>query len=225
MTKKEEPFSPARNYEDVQAIHNYGIDIPSLSMYLFEDENYSNSGLDSPGVEYCMANSAIKNLNILVNESVETKKKKRTLHPITIYMRTPGGYVDDGMAIYDAIKSAPNHIVVVALAPASSMSSIILLAGDTKLMMPHAHYMLHEGSSGFWGTRKQVTTYADWYKKENDKLNDIYVTTMMKSKKFKGKTKKYVKKYLKDMFDKTEEVYLTPTEAMEYGFVDKVIKL
>lgn len=62
---------------------------------------------------------------------------------ITVVLNTGGGVCSEGLAIYDAIKFARNEVCIVVLGQAASMGSIILQAGDKRLISPRASVMIH----------------------------------------------------------------------------------
>ncbi len=142
--------------------------------------------------------------------------------PIVIHMKTPGGYWEDGMAIYDAIKACPNPVTILSYAHARSMSSIILQAANKRVLMPHAYFMIHEGSMDVGGTNKQVNSYVKFSKTFDREALDIYGGVMRESGTMKGRTLLSIKRWLQGKMDKTEEVYLTSHQAVELGLVDEV---
>ena len=87
-----------RSQDTVFHLHEYGLDLNVNHIYLVSSNDYINGGLgeEEPGVEYSMANRFIKNLNLCMRVNPDK--------PIVIHMKTPGGFVEDGMAIYDSIK-------------------------------------------------------------------------------------------------------------------------
>ena len=63
---------------------------------------------------------------------------------ITVFVASPGGAVSSGLAIYDALRLTSCPVRTVCLDTAASMGSIIFLAGDERLMAPHAELMIHD---------------------------------------------------------------------------------
>lgn len=63
---------------------------------------------------------------------------------ITIYVNSPGGSVQDGMAIYDTMRAIGCPIRTVCLGKAVSFAAVLLMAGDRREMLPHARVMLHD---------------------------------------------------------------------------------
>ena len=193
-------------------VHSYDIDWGANHIYLMGSEDYDLDG-DEPGVEYTMANKFIRNLNLLMRKSGE---------PILIHMKTCGGDWAEGMAIYDAIKSCPNHVCILCYTHARSMSSIIFQAADKRVMMPHSTFMFHDGSMGYEGTTKQFLTEADELKKSTKQMMDIYVEALKNKGKYSKWSKQRIHTWLRNQMEKREEVYLDAIQAVEIGFADEV---
>jgi ATP-dependent Clp protease protease subunit len=184
-------------------------------MWIHGIHDYYTSGEEGePGVEYMMATTVIKNLQILMHYSEKD--------PITIHLHTCGGDYGEGMAIYDMIKSLPCYVYMINYTHARSMSSIILQSADYRVMMPNSYFMYHMGDLSIGGTYTQVMSSIEFTKKVENVMFDIYVEKMKKSKKFKNKSKKELTKMLYGSMNKKEEVYLTAQEAVEWGFADTV---
>ncbi len=201
--------------DPVFQIHSNNIDIRANHIYLFGEDSYvtdSNEGQE-PGVEWTMANTFIRNLNILMRKSDK---------PILVHMKTCGGLWEEGMAIYDAIKACPNKITILSYTHARSMSSLIFLAADKKVMMPHSRFMFHEGTMGYEGTVKQFRTEAEELEKVGHEMMKIYIDAMKEQGKLKKKGKKKIEEWLIKQMDKKEEVYFDAKQAVEYGFADEV---
>jgi ATP-dependent protease ClpP protease subunit len=208
---------PDSLYYAYEALHLYNIDAPNHEIYLTGEEDRPYDDNEEPGVEYAMATRFIKNLRFCVQH--DPKK------PILIHMKTNGGYWEEGMAIYDAIKSCPSYVTVLNYTHARSMSSIILQAADYRLMMPHATFMFHDGTWATSGTLKQVYTEIDFNKKVADPaMIKIYVDSLKHDGKFKGWSRPRIAEMLRDEMNKKEDVYLTAQEAVDWGFADEIFE-
>jgi len=202
----------------IHDIHVNGLDIIHNEIYLIGEETYiAGMGVEEteePGVEFVMVNRFIKNLNILANNSD---------NPITIHMKSCGGDWMEGMAIYDAIKACKNTISIINYTHARSMTSMIYLAADKRIMMPHSTYMIHEGTIHTGGTIKQFRTEAIQNEKAMEQMMKLYVNHLFGKTYWKSKTKLQIKNWLiKQMKDK-EEFYMSAEEAVEYGFADEIM--
>ena len=197
-------------------LHNYDVDLKSNHIYLMGvDRGYDlGDGINEPGVEFLMANRFIKNINICMRVNPDK--------PIVVHMKSCGGLWEEGMAIYDAIKSCPSRVIILNYTHARSMSSLILQAAEKRVMMPHSYFMFHDGSYGIEGTVKAVKSAVDFSKRTENIMLDIYATEMQQKGSFAGKAKEKITSFLKKEMDKKEDVYLTAKQAVSYGLADEV---
>ena len=200
------------NMGGVYDVHEFDIDVEKRDIFLFgREESYADE--NEPGVDYRMANRFIKNLRILQSISAD---------PILIHMKTCGGFWEEGMAIYQAIKACPNYVVILNYTHARSMSSIILQAADYRAMLPYSMFMYHDGTIDMGGTVKQFWTEAEQVRASQKLMMDIYIESCEDAPAFAGKTRAQIRKHLRYQMDKKEEVYLTAEETVEHGFADTV---
>jgi len=206
-----------KKYETLDFIHGEDIDPEHNQIYLFGREEASEVMENGePGVEYRMANRFIKNLHYLSGR--DAKK------PILIHMKTCGGYVEEGMAIYDAILSVPNPISIINYTHARSMSSIILQAANKRIMMPNSYFMFHEGDQAVSGTFKQVNSIVDFGKRFSDTMTTIYAERMKHTPKASMRTwtMARIKDWLVHEMDRKEDVHLTASETIAIGLADEI---
>jgi ATP-dependent protease ClpP protease subunit len=208
----------AKKTEDiVRTLHEFDVDLQSNHIYLMSTEFYSFGAEDpisEPGIDFTIANRFIRNLNLCMRVNHDKS--------ILVHMKTCGGDWEEGMAIYDIIKSCPMPITILNYTHARSMSSIIFQAANKRVMMPNSSFMFHDGTFEIGGTVKSVNSTVDFYKLSTETMSNIYLTSVRESEKFKGKTDAQIKKWLRDQMDKKEDVYLTAKETVEYGFADEI---
>jgi len=220
MPAKRKPVFSHENHslaDHIYTIHNHGIDPSSRELFLFGREEYVYGFGEElgpePGVEYSLANQFIKNIQVLQMQSRD---------PILIHMKTCGGIWEEGMAIYDAIHHCPNHVTIVNYTHARSMSSLIFLAADTRVMMPHSVFMIHRGTFGMEGTCTQFVTEHAQYLKTEKEMFSLYVEAL-KTGKLGDKSDKALWAWIDREMKQKEEVYFSPTEAVELGFADGIM--
>lgn len=209
--------SDSISYEfSVDTIHSSGIDYLNREIFI-TGEPYLNQDLrgeEEPGIDFSMAATVIKNVRILSNQSDL---------PILIHMKTCGGDVVEGLAIYDAIKLSPCPTTILNYTHARSMSSVIFQAADHRVMMPNSYFMIHEGTFGIEHTYKGVKSAIEFSKRWHDKnFFQIYIDRMKEAGKFEGKSEATIKRWIDSRMDKYQEVYLTPEETIELGLADEV---
>lgn len=195
-------------------IHTYGIDIKNREIYL---HSYVANSEEDPGVDYRMASTFIKNLRML--DSINQ-------YPILVHMHSIGGSWNDGMAIYDAIITSKSYVTIVAYGQAESMSSIVLQAGDKRIMAPNSYFMCHFGSIACNGNYLDIHNAIAQEKKATDIMLDIYVEAAVRGKYFKetmtkpsqAKIRNFIKRKMKN-----GDWYLSANETVYYGFADGVL--
>jgi len=197
-------------------IHNYSIDTANRRIYL---HGYVGSVSDdyNPGVEYRMAANFLKNIRTLDSISQE---------PIVIHLHSIGGNWGDGMAIYDSILTCRSHVTILVYGQAESMSSIVLQAADKRIMMPNSYFMIHYGSIELSGNYLDAVNALEMEKRSTSAMLEIYWNSMINSKFYKEKLRpqtqnkafSFLTKKLKD-----GDWYLSPDEAVYYGFADGVV--
>lgn len=201
----------------IEEIFDYGLDTQHFTLYLQGVEDNVVSDVDDvgePGVEFRQANRFIKGLDVLTGmSSTET---------ITISMKTCGGDWQEGMAIYDALMAVPNPVAIVSYTHARSMSSIILQAANKRVLMPHSYVLLHEGTDSISGTIKQTQAAMAWSLRTMDQMLAVYVDRMKAGGKYRRWGRQRIRDWLVRKFEKVEDVYLTPDEAIELGLADEV---
>ena len=205
------------NTDILYDMHNYGASLNSRQIFLHN--SYMGEGDVNPGVEYRMANTFLKNINILDNKSHDS---------ITVHMHSIGGEWSDGMAIFDAIAMCKSFVTIIVYGQAESMSSIILQAADERIMTPNSYFMPHYGSSDASGEYQNVQNWIKFEKHICNIMFDIYSRRCYKGKYFKEKygiskdsipkVNAWLKRKLKD-----GEWYMPAQDAVYYGFADKVL--
>lgn len=203
--------------EVLVAVQEYDIDIRNFAIYLGGiSRNYDNSDdVLEPGVEYQMATRFIKN--------IRTLSTLDPVRPILVHMKTCGGIFEEGMAIYDAIKLAPNKIVILNYTHARSMSSIILQAADKRVMMPNSYFMVHEGTFSIDpGTHKYFISNAEWNKRSAETMLKIYVEKMKEKGRFRRWSKDKIRDYLQELMDRKQDVFLPAERTVEWGLADSI---
>lgn len=197
---------------DIPTLHEYGILVGKRKVDIFLTGNDFWDTDEEPGVDYRMANTFIKNLLIA---------KSRKL-PVALHLKTCGGDWTEGIAIYDAIKAYPYEVVGINYTHARSMSSVIFLACDHRIMHEHATFMFHEGTISDYGTVKQYRTGYEENLKSTEQMMLIYIQHLANYN-YLGGNKKKIRRWLVKQMDKKEDVYFNAAEALEIGFTDEVI--
>lgn len=204
----------------IESIHDFSVDTDSREIWLIPSQTLSvglGEEATETGVEWQMAAKFLKNLNLLRNLD--------DVAPILVHMKTNGGYWQEGMAIYDAIKTCPCPITILSYTHARSMSSLIFCAANKRVMMPNSEFMFHHGEMYYGGTVTQFTTAYEQLEYSKQIMLGIYTEVMRRdSNHWCTKTPKMCEKWLLTQMSKKEDVFLTPEEAIDNGFADEIFE-
>ena len=132
---------------------------------------------------------------------------------IQIYINSPGGSVTAGLAIYDTMQQISPDIVTICFGVAASMGAF-LLSGGTKgkrLALPNSRIMIHQPLGGAQGQAVEIEIQAKEILFLKKTLNELL--------------SEHTGQPLEKIMEDTERDYfLSPSEAVNYGLIDKVIK-
>jgi len=131
---------------------------------------------------------------------------------ISLYINSPGGTVDDTMAIYDTICFVGSPIATYCIGKAQSGAAVILAAGTKgrRHALPHAKVMLHQPWGGVSGQAADIKIQAEEILKAKTMINDILA--------------KHSGQPIDKIAAETErDRYMTAEEAREYGLIDEVL--
>ncbi len=83
--------------------------------------------------------------------------------PVTLFINSPGGEVQSGLALYDVMCAVSCPVRTVCLGLAASMAALLFVAGDTRDMLPHSRVMIHDPliGGGLGGSALSVKARAD----------------------------------------------------------------
>lgn len=128
---------------------------------------------------------------------------------IDVYINSYGGEVAEGLAIYNALKRHKAKVITHCDGFACSISSVIFMAGDERVMSNASTLMIHNAWS-------RVSGNANDFRKEADDLEKI---TQLSVNAYMSKVS-IPEEELKTMMD--EETWIMPQEALEYGFATSI---
>ncbi len=159
--------------------------------------------LGSP-VEDSVANMISAQILLLAAEDPE--------RDIYLYINSPGGSITAGMAIYDTMQYVTNDVATVAMGLAASMGQFLLSAGarGKRYALPHARIMMHQPSGGIGGTASDIKIQAEQMLFVKKQMAELIATQT-------GKPVEQIEA------DSDRDRWFTAPEALEYGFIDKVV--
>ena len=132
--------------------------------------------------------------------------------PITLYINSPGGEVQSGLALYDVMRAVSCPIRTVCLGMAASMSALLFIAGDRREMLPHGRVMIHDPliGGGVGGSALSVKARAD----DLMRIRDVTA----------GVIARHTGMPLERVFELTAtDTYFEASEAVEAGLADAVV--
>jgi len=191
--------------DDIEKFFEYGIYPDTRTIYIG-----SNDGSNEDEVNAVLAERAIKGLHIL--DLPKSAKKD-----ITVLLNTPGGDEYAGLAIYDAIRFCQSFVRVKVLGQAASMGSIILQAGDERVLSPNSIVMIHYGTPVHVDPDSPPQTNYNWMAEDarfSKWMEDLYLYRI------RQKHPKYTRKKVKDLLN--FDTILTAKEAIDLGLADKI---
>ncbi len=141
---------------------------------------------------------------------LEDQKRGQT---INFYINSPGGAVDDTLAIYDTMQFISSDVSTVCIGRAYSGGAVLLASGakGQRRILPHAKVMIHQPYGGVTGQTTDVQIQAEQIIKMKQTLNGILA-------KHTGQSEEQVAK------DGERDKFFSADEAKEYGLVDEVFR-
>jgi ATP-dependent Clp protease, protease subunit len=132
---------------------------------------------------------------------------------IYLYINCPGGYLTDGLAIYDTMQYIRPDVRTICIGQAASLASLLLAAGakGKRSALPNARMMMHQPIGGVTGQSRDIEIQAREILKMKEKINRIYATHT-------GKPLEQVEK------DTDRVFYMSSEESRDYGIIDTVIE-
>ena len=155
-------------------------------------------------IEDHMANLVVAQLLFLESENPD-----KDIH---LYVNSPGGAVNPGLAIYDTMQFVQPDVSTVCIGQAASMGAVILAggAGGKRFTLPHSRIMIHQPWGGFQGQATDIDIHAREILRLRERLNHILATHT-------GREVDAV------TADTERDNFMDGSEAVEYGIVDEVI--
>jgi ATP-dependent Clp protease protease subunit len=192
--------------DNIRLFLDGNIGLPSRTIYVGSHE-YIGKDDEESGVDFKMTSHVLKSLHVLNALGEE---------PIKMILNTTGGDEYEGLAIYDAIKTSKAPVDVYVFGSAMSMGSVMLQAARRRYLGPHSTVMVHMGDLSTVLDQRDIEANTKEWQRINSLVNDIYLERM------REKNQRYSVNQLKELL--STDRYLSPTQAIELGLADEVIK-
>ena len=156
-------------------------------------------------IEDHMANLIVAQLLFLESENPD-----KDIH---LYVNSPGGVVNAGLAIYDTMQFVKPKVSTVCVGQAASMGALLLAGGAAgkRYALPHARMMIHQPLGGFQGQATDIDIHAREILKIRERLNQIMADHT-------GQTFEQVGT------DTERDNFMDSDQAKAYGLIDEVIQ-
>jgi ATP-dependent Clp protease protease subunit len=156
------------------------------------------------GIDDQIANLIIAQLLFLAREDPDKD--------ITMYINSPGGYVNAGLAIYDTMQLIQPDVSTTCVGMAASMGAVLLCGGakNKRYSLPNSTIMIHQAAGGFEGTAANIEIRAREILRLQQRIKEILAYH----------TGQDMERIAKDM---DRDFFMSAETAKEYGLVDDII--
>jgi ATP-dependent Clp protease protease subunit len=131
---------------------------------------------------------------------------------IWLYIKSPGGSVTAGMAIYDTMQFVSCDVATVCLGLAASMGQFLLTAGAAgkRYSLPNARIMMHQPLAGLRGQAADIAIQAEQLAYTKLRMAQLIAE-------HSGQPLEQIQQ------DSERDRWFTAEQAKEYGLCDNVI--
>ena len=149
--------------------------------------------------------------NILIAQLLFLESEDPDLE-ISIYINSPGGYVNAGLAIYDTMQLVRCPISTICVGQAASIAAVLLAGGaeGKRFALPHARILLHQPLGSFSGQATDIEIAAREILRIKSTISGLLSSHA-------GQPVEQIRK------DTDRDFFMTAEQAAEYGIVDQVI--
>jgi ATP-dependent Clp protease protease subunit len=156
------------------------------------------------GIDDQIANLIIAQLLFLAREDPDKD--------ITMYINSPGGYVNAGLAIYDTMQLIQPAVSTICLGSAMSMGAVLLAGGakGKRYALPNSTVMIHQAAGGFEGTAADIEIRAREILRLQQRIKEILAFH----------TSQNIERIQHDM---DRDFFMSAEAAKEYHLVDEIV--
>jgi ATP-dependent Clp protease, protease subunit len=131
---------------------------------------------------------------------------------IQMYINSPGGQVDAGLAIYDTMHLIQPQVATTCIGMAASMGAVLLAGGakGKRSSLPNSRILIHQTSAGFQGTAADIEVQAREIIRMNARLQEMMAADTGQSVERIG-------------LDINRDYWMSAQEARAYGVVDAIV--
>src|SRR5256885_6554573 len=131
---------------------------------------------------------------------------------IQMYINSPGGQIDAGLAIYDTMHLNQPQVATTCVGMAASMGAVLLGGGakGKRSALPNSRILIHQASAGFQGTASDIEVQAREIIRMNARLQEMMAADT-------GQTVERV------AHDINRDYWMSAAEARDYGVIDMIV--
>ncbi|WP_027349841.1 ATP-dependent Clp protease proteolytic subunit [Halotalea alkalilenta] len=132
--------------------------------------------------------------------------------PIQVFISSPGGHVESGDMIFDAIRFIESPVLTIGSGWVASAGALIFVAAkkENRYSLPNTRFLLHQPSGGFSGQSSDIAIYSKEILRMRERLNQIFAEAT-------GQPIERIRE------DTDRDFWLSSSEAVDYGLVSKVV--
>src|SRR5690349_1615542 len=130
---------------------------------------------------------------------------------IQMYINSPGGQVDSGLAIYDTMHLIQPQVATTCIGMAASMGAVLLGGGakGKRAALPNARILIHQASAGVQGTAADIEVHAREILRLNARLKELMASD----------TGQDLERISHDI---NRDYWMSAHEARDYGVIDMI---
>jgi len=131
---------------------------------------------------------------------------------ISLYIHSPGGEINAGLAIYDTIQLSRCDVSTICVGLAASMATVLLSSGTKgkRYALPNSTIHMHQAMGGARGPASDIAIAAKEILREQDVIRSILV-------KHTGQSMEKIAR------DTDRDYFMSAPSAMEYGIIDEIL--
>ena len=180
----------------------------------------TNSGITQVSLEAKFFSKRCININGEITDELAVDFTDKILElnlesnePITVLINSPGGEINSGLLMYDAIVGSKAPVRMICRGKAYSMGAVLLACAGKRYMLPNSELMLHQPMLGgrVSGNASSIKSISDSMLETKKKINSLLA-------KHTGKTGEEIDKATD--FDH----YFSPDEAIAFNLCDEIIE-
>lgn len=139
-------------------------------------------------------------------------EKADAINGIELYINSIGGYVDEGVSIYNLLKRQSVPVTAYIDGMACSIASVVAMAADKIVMPSNTTMMIHHAIGGCYGNAKEHREFAAQLDKISEASTNSYLVHA---------GDKLTRETLEPLLD--AETFLTAQEAFDIGLCDEIL--